>query len=58
VDVLKFSCRTKGIIIRSGKGDKDRVTLLPGFLHGPLKTPLNAVKTVNTQDLAKGYGAV
>ena len=48
----------QSLIVRSGKGDKDRVTLLPEFLHGPLKTHLKAVKTVHAQDLAKGYGAV
>jgi integron integrase len=48
----------QSIIVRSGKGDKDRVTLLPEFLHCPLKTHLKAVKAVHAQDLAKEYGAV
>ena len=48
----------QSLIVRSGKGDKDRVTLLPEFLHGPLKTHLKAVKTMHDQDLTKGYGAI
>ena len=45
-------------IVRSGKGDKDRVTLLPEFLHGPLKTHLKTVKEMHNQDMEKEYGAV
>jgi len=46
------------LIVRSGKGDKDRVTLLPEFLHGPLKAHLKTVKEMHDQDMEKGYGAV
>jgi integron integrase len=46
------------LIVRSGKGDKDRVTLLPEFLHGPLKVHLKTVKEMHDADIAKGYGAV
>ena len=46
------------LIVRSGKGDTDRVTLLPKFLHGPLRAHLKIVKETHDADIAKGYGAV
>jgi integron integrase len=46
------------IIVRQGKGDKDRVTLLPASLIQPLQVHLAAVKLRHADDLAKGYGAV
>ena len=46
------------LIVRSDKGDTDRVTLLPKFLHGPLRTHLKIVKEMHDADIAKGYGAV
>lgn len=46
------------IIIRDGKGEKDRVTLLPQSLIAPLQEHLKHVKTLHEKDLAQGYGAV
>jgi len=46
------------LIVRSGKGDRDRVTLLPEFLHDSLKQHLKMVKETHENDLSKGYGAV
>ncbi len=46
------------LIVRSGKGDKDRVTLLPQFLHEPLKVHLENVKAIHENDLKLGHGAV
>ncbi|MGB4812401.1 MAG: integron integrase [Methylophilaceae bacterium] len=48
----------KEILIRNGKGFKDRVTMLPAKLSAPLKAHLEKVKILHAQDLAKGYGAV
>lgn len=48
----------QSLIVRSGKGDKDRVTLLPEFLRSPLKTHLKTVKAMHDQDRANGHGAV
>ena len=48
----------QSLVVRSGKGDKDRVTLLPGFLHEDLKSHLNKVKDTHDQDLNLGHGAV
>jgi integron integrase len=46
------------IVIRDGKGDKDRVTMLPAKLVEPLRWHLAKVKTLHENDLAAGYGEV
>jgi len=46
------------IIVRDGKGGKDRVTMLPDRLVGALKEHLDKVKALHQQDLAEGFGAV
>jgi len=46
------------IIIREGKGGKDRVTMLPSSLIAPLQTHLEKVKILHARDLAEGYGDV
>jgi len=46
------------IIVRSAKGDKDRVTLLPKNVIAPLKKHLNYVKLLHEQDLKAGYDSV
>jgi integron integrase len=46
------------IVVRDGKGGKDRVTMLPGSLHEPLQRHLQKVKTLHHEDLAEGFGTV
>ncbi len=46
------------IVIRQGKGGKDRVTMLPERLVEPLKAHLVKVKALHDQDLEKGLGEV
>ena len=46
------------LIVRDGKGSKDRITLLPDKLIQPLQTQLERVKVIHQQDLQKGFGAV
>jgi integron integrase len=46
------------ILVREGKGFKDRVTMLPVGLVQPLKNHLAKVKALHEQDLGAGYGAV
>ena len=46
------------LIVRDGKGMKDRVTMLPDTLVAPLQEHLRHVKLIHEQDLAKGYGSV
>lgn len=46
----------KQIIVRDGKGGKDRRTMLPEQLTDELKTHLENVWEVHQKDLEKGYG--
>jgi integron integrase len=46
------------IIVREGKGFKDRVTMLPESIVVQLKTHLVKVKALHEEDLAQGYGEV
>lgn len=44
------------ITVRSGKGDKDRVTMLPESLRHPLWEHLATVRAMHNGDLDNGYG--
>jgi integron integrase len=44
------------IVVRNGKGDKDRVTVLPGRLRDPLLAHLERVRLGHERDLASGDG--
>lgn len=46
------------ILVREGKGFKDRVTMLPAALVEPLKQHLIKVKALHDEDLATGFGEV
>lgn len=46
------------ILVREGKGNKDRVTMLPTSLVEPLKQHLIKVRALHEKDLAQGYGEV
>ncbi|MDD2701408.1 MAG: integron integrase [Sideroxydans sp.] len=46
------------ILVRDGKGFKDRVTMLPSAVAAPLKTHLERVRSLHQQDLAAGFGEV
>ncbi len=46
------------IVVRGGKGDKDRVTVLPQALRPQLRAHLATVKRIHKADLAAGWGAV
>lgn len=48
----------KQITVRSGKGDKDRVTTFAGSVIPLLENHLRKVKVYHEQDLAQGHGAV
>lgn len=48
----------KVITVRSGKGDKDRTTVLPGSVGERLRDHLERVKALHKKDLASGYGEV
>jgi len=46
------------IVVREGKGAKDRVTMLPAAVIEALKLHLKKVKALHESDLAEGYGNV
>jgi len=46
------------ILIRDGKGAKDRITMLPESLKTPLQDHLKKVKALHDRDLADGWGRV
>lgn len=53
---IEFS--RKEILVRDGKGYKDRVTMLPLALVNPLKEHLKRVKDLHEKELAEGFGKV
>jgi integron integrase len=46
------------ILVRNGKGAKDRVTMLPSALKEPLREHLEQVRGVFNKDSAEGFGKV
>ena len=46
------------VVIHGGKGNKDRVTVLPQNLIEPLQIHLQEVRRLHRQDLAAGWGQV
>lgn len=46
------------IVVRDGKGQRDRVTLLPTSVVGPLRRQIARVAEIHRQDLAEGFGRV
>jgi integron integrase len=53
---IDFALNT--ITVRQGKGDKDRVTLLPASVVERLQTQVQKVLILHQQDIADGYGEV
>jgi integron integrase len=53
---VDFSMRQ--IVVRDGKGGKDRVTMLPEKLIPPLQDQIRLVRVVHEQDVRAGLGAV
>ena len=49
---------TNQIVVRGGKGDKDRVTMLPGLIKAALAEHLAQVRAQHERDLAGGAGWV
>ncbi len=46
------------ILVRSGKGAKDRVTMLPEGVVQPLQAHLGKLRALHRRDIAEGYGEV
>jgi len=46
------------VLVRDGKGEKDRVTMLPQKLVEPLRAHLQRVRGLHARDLKEGFGEV
>lgn len=46
------------VIVREGKGGKDRVTMLPENLILPLREHLSQIRQLHLRDVAEGFGEV
>jgi integron integrase len=56
---VKDVCFEEGhIVVRSGKGDQDRITVLPEKARAPLREQIEAVRRHHQNDLDLGFGAV
>jgi integron integrase len=49
---------TNHIVVREGKGDKDRLTMLPLSVKAPLAAHLPHVRDLHQRALAQGFGSV
>ncbi len=56
--VQDIDFKRREIVVRQGKGFKDRVTMLPEAALGRLADHLLAVRALHAQDLAEGFGEV
>jgi len=56
--VLDLDFHRNEILVRDGKGAKDRLTMLPEELNEPLHTHLSRVKLQHENDLLSGIGSV
>lgn len=56
--VQEIDFQSSEIIVRDGKGGKDRRTMLPQSLIPPLQEHLRKVKALHEKDLAEGWGRV
>jgi integron integrase len=48
----------RAIVVRDGKGGKDRVTVLPEAIIAPMRQQLRDAYLLHQRDLAQGYGRV
>jgi integron integrase len=56
--VQDIDLERRQVIIRDGKGHKDRATMLAASLVDPLRVHLEKVRLLHRQDLNSGFGAV
>ncbi|MCR5286120.1 MAG: integron integrase [Treponema sp.] len=56
--ILDLDFERQEIIVRHGKGDKDRHVMIPQTLVPELKAQIEKVRLLHKQDLADGWGAV
>jgi integrase len=58
LDVAKATKPERLPVVRSGKGDNDRITVLPGLARDMLGEQVNAVRIQHERDLDDGLGGV
>ena len=46
------------IVVRDGKGQKDRVTMLPKIVEEPLRQQIEKVRVLHENDVTEGFGEV
>ena len=56
--VKDIDFRRREIVVRNGKGDKDRVTMLPDAVLQPLTAHLDRARALHHRDLRRGAGHV
>ncbi len=56
--IKDIDCERLAIVVRQGKGNKDRVTILPAALVSEIGLAVNRVRLIHEQDLAEGFGEV
>ncbi|RLJ17858.1 integron integrase [bacterium endosymbiont of Escarpia laminata] len=56
--IMDVELSGRQLVVRNGKGGKDRVTLLPDSLQNPLKAQIGRVRALYRQDIVSGFGAV
>ncbi|MBL8795874.1 MAG: integron integrase [Planctomycetia bacterium] len=56
--VKDVDCARAEIIVRQGKGDQDRRTMLPRLVQPALQAHLERVRDLHQRDLADGFGQV
>ncbi len=56
--VKDIDCTSNQIVVRAGKGDKDRHTMLPAAVKEPLAKHLDLIRRHHQRDLERGLGGV
>jgi integron integrase len=56
--VLDIDFEGNLLVVRTGKGDKDRSTILSEVVKEPLRLHMEKVKTLHNRDLSSGHGEV
>ena len=56
--VKDIDFRANHIVVREGKGNKDRMTMLPSSVKEPLISHLKHVREVHQKDIEQGFGKV
>lgn len=56
--IMDVDFHRREILVRNGKGSKDRVTMLPQSLQLPLRAQIETSLALHRQDMAEGFGEV